>query len=177
MTPLSPGNGHYTLSLPREWATRRKKSLYAFPASHDVMTWTSTSSSNDAFVVGSSSYASIAKNKQILNKRRHDARDEKKQQKIAESLKSQTLFLNGGRGCGSDGRAVASDARGQRFESHHGQNSRFICQLNKVEKRKIKYRKKASLKIMFQIMSLATMGHDSCVMRDSLGDPGAAGMG
>ena len=25
MTPLSPGNGHYTLSLPREWATLRKK--------------------------------------------------------------------------------------------------------------------------------------------------------
>ena len=108
----------------------KEKSLYAFPASQDVSTWTSTSSSNDAFVVGSSSYASIAKNKQILNKRRHDTRDEKKQQKIAESLKSQTLFLNGGRGCGCDGRAVASEARSQRFESQHRQK----LQMQGVEK-------------------------------------------
>ena len=44
-----------------------------------------------------------------------------------------------GSGCGSDGRAVASDTRDPRFESHHRQN--FIDQLSTnctIEKTKIK---------------------------------------
>ena len=43
---------------------------------------------------------------------------------------------NWGSGCGTVGRAVASDTRDPRFESQHRQ--KFICQLHYMEKAKIK---------------------------------------
>ena len=41
-----------------------------------------------------------------------------------------------GSGCGSVGRAVASDTRGPRFESSHRQNLLNICLLSTVLKRR-----------------------------------------
>ena len=44
-----------------------------------------------------------------------------------------------GSGCGTVGRADASDTRDPRFKSHHRQIIyRFICQLHDIEKTKIK---------------------------------------
>ena len=51
-------------------------------------------------------------------------------------LESRILSLNEdggtGSGCGSVGRAVASDTRGPRFESSHRQNLLNICLLSTV---------------------------------------------
>ena len=40
-----------------------------------------------------------------------------------------TLPIGKGRGCGSGGRAVASDSRGPRFESSHWQKFKFILNI------------------------------------------------
>ena len=66
-----------------------------------------------------------------------------KQQKAKDNLLIDTMLNHNewslGSGCGSVGRAVASDSRGPRFESHHRQKNYIEhFTVNCIEKTKIK---------------------------------------
>ena len=55
---------------------------------------------------------------------------------VFDSLEQvKNIFVHVGSGCGSVGRAVASDGRGPRFESSHRQNDIEQCLLSTVLKR------------------------------------------
>ena len=63
---------------------------------------------------------------------------EQKQKKIYKAKEARKKLSNYGSGCGSVGRAVASDTRGPQFESSHRQNFINTFTINCIEKTKIK---------------------------------------